>query len=246
MELAAYAAMRESEDEHWWFVGRRAVLRSIIDRIGSLPPAPAVLEAGCGSGGNLPMLAKYGDLHAFEFNEQARTYAARRTSGPVAFGALPGEVGFGDKRFDLIALLDVLEHIDDDLGSLIALRDRLTDNGSLLITVPAVPALWSDHDVVHHHKRRYSKAHLQHRLAEAGLVTERIGYFNSLLFPLALLQRLASKLGAGPSDSSATPPASLNRILASVFAWEAKLLGWLSFPIGLSLYAVVRRPATAE
>jgi SAM-dependent methyltransferase len=244
MELAAYASMRESEDEHWWFVGRRKVLRSIIGRIGTLPPQAAVLEAGCGSGGNLPMLASYGDLHAFEYNDQARTYAARRTSGPVAFGALPEAVGFGDKQFDLIALLDVLEHIDDDLGSLVALRDRLTDKGSLLITVPAVPALWSDHDVLHHHKRRYSKAQLQRRLAEAGLVIERIGYFNTLLFPLALLQRLASKLGAGPTDSSAMPPAALNRILASVFSWESKLLGWLSFPIGLSLYAVVRRPAS--
>ena len=245
MELAAYAAMRETEDEHWWFVGRRAVLRSIIGRIGSLPPGAAVLEAGCGSGGNLPMLADYGDLHAFEYNDLARSYAARRTSGPVAFGALPGEVGFGDKKFDLIALLDVLEHIDDDLGSLIALRDRLTNNGSLVITVPGVPALWSDHDVIHHHKRRYSKAHLQRRLAEAGLEIQRIGYFNSLLFPLALLQRLASRLGAGPADSSATPPAPLNRLFASVFAWEAKLVGWFSLPIGLSLYAVVRRSAAA-
>ena len=96
--------------------------------------------------------------------------------------------------------------------------------------------------MVHHHKRRYSKAQLRRRLAEAGLVVQRIGYFNSLLFPLALLQRVASKLGAGPADSSATPPAAFNRLLAKVFAWEGKLLGWLSFPIGLSLYAVVRKP----
>ena len=246
MELSAYASMRASEDEHWWFVGRRNVLRGLIGRIRSLPPVPAVLEAGCGSGGNLSMLESYGDLYAFEYNDEARAHAAGRTSGKVAFGALPDAVGFGDRKFDLIALLDVLEHIDDDLGSLVTLRDRLSDNGALLITVPAVPALWSDHDVIHHHKRRYSKAHLRRRLSEAGLVVERIGYFNSLLFPLALLQRLASKFGAGSADSSAIPPRPLNRLLAAIFSLESKLLGWVSFPIGLSLYAVVRRPSTRQ
>ena len=242
MELSAYASMRDTEETHWWFVGRRNVLRSLIERFIALPPNAAVLEAGCGSGGNLPLLEGYGKLHAFEYNDEARAYATQRTSGPVAFGALPQEIGFGTKKFDLIALLDVLEHIDDDLGSLIALRDRLSENGSLLITVPAVPALWSDHDVVHHHKRRYSKAQLKCRLAEAGLVTHGIGYFNSLLFPLALLERLASKLGVGSPDSAAVPPAPVNRLLAWIFSLEAKLLGWLKFPIGLSLYAVVRRP----
>jgi len=240
LELSAYAAMRESEDVHWWFVGRRNILRSIIDRCVPLPRNAAVLEAGCGSGGNLTLLSDYGDLHAFEYNEQARGIAARRTSSRVAFGALPGEIGFGDKTFDLIALLDVLEHVDEDLESLVALRDRLTDGGSIIITVPAVPALWSDHDVMHHHKRRYSKSQLSRRLREAGLATQRIGYFNSLLFPLALLQRVGSWLGSG-STGAAVPPRPVNRWLASIFSFEAKLLGWLNFPIGLSLYAVARK-----
>lgn len=246
MELSAYASMRESEDEHWWFVGRRSVVRSIIGRIRSLPSSLAILEAGCGSGGNLPMLEKYGDLSAFEANDEARAHASARTSGTIAFGTLPDAVGFGDKRFDLIALLDVLEHIDDDLQSLIALRDRLTEHGALLVTVPAVPALWSQHDVVHHHRRRYSRAHLRGRLSEAGLLVERMGYFNSLLFPLALLQRLAFSFRKRRSDTLGIPPWPLNRIFAAIFSLEGKLIGWLDFPIGLSLYAVVRRPSAGQ
>ncbi len=241
MELAAYELMRDSQDGHWWFVGRRNIVRGLIARFVKLPSNAAVLEAGCGFGGNLPLLESLGNLHAFEYNSEARAHAARRTSGPVAFGALPGEIGFGETKFDLIALLDVLEHIDDDLRSLADLRSRLAEDGSLLITVPAVPSLWSDHDVVHHHKRRYSKAQLERRLAEAGLFTQSIGYFNSLLFPLALAQRLASKLGSQKFNSNALPPPPINNLLASIFSLEARLLGSIKFPIGLSLYAVARK-----
>jgi len=241
MELSAYESMRDSQDAHWWFVGRRHILRSLINRFVKLPHRATILEAGCGFGGNLSLLEDYGQIHAFEYNDEARAFAAQRTAGSVAFGALPDEIGFNDKQFDLIALLDVLEHIDDDLGSLISLRKRLTDDGSLVITVPAIPALWSDHDVVHHHKRRYSKDMLMRRLAEAGLAPQSVGYFNSLLFPLALAQRLASRFGKTAPEASPLPPAPLNKLLAGIFSFERTLLGWLKFPVGLSLYAVVRK-----
>lgn len=241
MEMSAYESMRDSQDAHWWFVGRRNLVRSLIDRLVKLPRNADVLEAGCGFGGNLRLLEGYGKLHAFEYNDKARAYAAERTSGPVMRGALPHRIGFGDKTFDLIALLDVLEHIDDDLASLIALRDRLTSSGSLVITVPAVPALWSRHDVMHHHKRRYSKSQLEDVLTKAGLVLRGIGYFNSLLFPLAMTQRLVSKLGNFDVDANASPPRPLNKLFGAIFSLEARLLGWLKFPIGLSLYAVVQK-----
>ena len=141
MEATAYTAMRDSQENHWWFVGRRAVIRSLLDRFVGKRADAHVLEAGCGFGGNLPLLEGYGKVYAFEFNERAREFAARQTAGPVAYGALPDEIGFGDRKFDLIVILDVLEHIEDDLASLISLRDRLSDGGTLLVTVPAVPAL---------------------------------------------------------------------------------------------------------
>lgn len=244
MELAAYQSLRDSQDRHWWFVGRRRIVARLIQRFANLPAKARVLEAGCGYGGNLAMLGALGDVHAFEFDDDAREHAATLLRRPVAYGRLPDSIGFDNDRFDLIAMLDVLEHIDDDLGSLRTLGERLAPGGSLLLTVPAVPWLWSDHDVLHQHKRRYTRAVLTERLHEAGYEIAGIGYFNTLLFPLALAQRLLARLlGGGEVDHSA-PPEPLNGVLTGIFSLESKLVGRVPFPIGLSLFAVARkRPA---
>lgn len=241
MELAAYHSLRDQQDRHWWFVGRRRIVAQLIRRFVPLPATARVLEAGCGYGGNLAMLETFGAVDAFEFDDAARAHAAALSRRRVTYGKLPHHIGFTGERFDLIAMLDVLEHIDDDVGSLRSLRDRLAPDGSLLLTVPAVPWLWSDHDVLHQHKRRYTRRLLRQRLDQAGFEVAGIGYFNSLLFPLALVQRLAARLtggGAGDHDAPAEP---LNAILAAIFSAEQALLGRIPFPIGLSLFAVARK-----
>jgi SAM-dependent methyltransferase len=241
MEQAAYQSLRDSQDGHWWFVGRRRIAERLIERFVSLPEKARVLEAGCGYGGNLAMLGKLGDIHAFEFDAAAREYASTLSRRPVAHGKLPDDIGFDSDRFDLIALLDVLEHIDDDVSSLSALGTRLAPGGSLFLTVPAVPWLWSEHDVLHQHKRRYTKALLRARLREAGFEPVRIGYFNSLLFPLALAQRLLSRFSRQRKNDHAAPPEPFNAVLTSIFTSERNVLVRIPFPIGLSLFAVVRK-----
>ena len=243
MDAAAYQSLREQQDRHWWFVGRRRIVGSLIERFVALPGKARILEAGCGYGGNLAMLRAIGETEAFEFDDDARAHSATHSGVPVAYGRLPDEIGFAGERFDLIAMLDVLEHIDDDLGSLRTLRDRLADGGSLLLTVPAVPWLWSEHDVLHHHKRRYTRSQLHQRLREAGLEPVRLGYFNSLLFPLALVERLLSRLTGRKGEGHDTPPERLNGLLTTIFSLERSLLGRVRFPIGLSLFAVARKAA---
>lgn len=244
MELAAYESLRASQDRHWWFVGRRRIVAQLIARFVPLPARARVLEAGCGYGGNLAMLGKLGEVQAFEFNDDARAHATGLLRRPVAYGMLPHAVGFDGDRFDLIAMLDVLEHIDDDVASLRTLGERLAPGGALLLTVPAVPWLWSDHDVLHQHKRRYTRALLAQRLDEAGFEIGGIGYFNTLLFPLALVQRLLARLVGGGAGDHDAPPEPLNGALAALFSLEARLVGRLSFPIGLSLFAVARKRRT--
>lgn len=241
MDAAAYQSLRDSQDRHWWFVGRRRIVSRLIARFASLPRQARILEAGCGYGGNLAMLGALGEVKAFEFDEEARAHATSLSQVPVAWGRLPDRIGFAGERFDLIAMLDVLEHIDDDVSSLRALRDRLTEGGTLLLTVPAVPWLWSEHDVLHHHKRRYTRALLEQRLREAGLAPVKLGYFNTLLFPLALAQRLLSRLMGRKGAGNDAPPEPVNGMLAAIFSLEAALAGSIPLPIGLSLFAVARR-----
>ncbi len=241
MDAVAYHSLRDLQDRHWWFVGRRKVIAKLIHRCVVLPQHPRILEAGCGYGGNLAMLAQFGGLDAFELEEEARSHASALIQLPVSAGYLPDHIGFENQSFDLIAMLDVLEHIEDDIGSLRALGDRLGIDGSILITVPALPWLWSEHDEVHHHKRRYTKASLKKVLRRAGFEPASVGYFNTLLFPLALIQRLASRVSGRRYVADAMPPRLLNGLLEMVFAFERVLIGRVNFPIGLSLYAVARR-----
>ena len=244
MDRSAYAGMSAIENRHWWFVARRTLIRKIISAV-PLPAKPRILEAGCGTGGNLAMLAEHGELSAFEYDAEAREMAAAKGVCPVVPGCLPDQIATGDSPFDLIAMLDVLEHIDDDVGSLKALGAKLADDGRLLVTVPALPFLWSSHDELHHHKRRYTRSSLSSVAKAAGLEIERVGYFNSLLFPLAALQRGWAKLSGHGSGVDTVPSAPVNRALNMVFAAERYVVGWGHFPIGLSLFAVLRQKPAA-
>jgi SAM-dependent methyltransferase len=238
MEAEYYEEMHRVEDIHWWFVGRRMILAAILERFFTGAVDGQILEVGCGSGGNLEWLSGYGELVALELDDRARELAGRREICRVEKGWLPDGIPFTEK-FDLICLLDVLEHIDDDLAALRAVWERLKPGGLLLATVPAYPFLWSAHDEVNHHKRRYLKRGLAAQAAEAGLVVSYISYFNTFLFPLVALARGWNNLRgrAGVSDVS-LPPASINRLLKTVFAAERRWLPKSSFPCGVSLVLV--------
>lgn len=239
MDRSAYASMSMQEQDHWWFVARRAIIGSLIEAHVPMPATARILEAGCGTGGNLPLLARYGALDAMEYDADARALAAARGIGRVEAGALPGAIGFGEQHYDLIALLDVLEHIDEDEASLRALGERLAGEGRILLTVPAAPWLWSDHDELHHHKRRYTQDGLLQVARAAGLKVQASGYFNSLLFPLAVAQRIAHQLLRRNAPLDARPAPLVNAALQRIFAAERHLLGRVQFPVGLSLYAIL-------
>jgi len=238
MERIVYQQMAELDQRHWWYRARRAVLAELIRRE-AMPPADArILEIGCGTGHNLEMLGQFGKLDAVELDDEARALAEQRL-GRKAIGArLPELAGVLGRHYDLIAALDVIEHIDDDGAALSAIAAKLKPSGKLVMTVPAHQWMWSAHDIVNHHKRRYSKRGLRRLIEASPLRLEKIGYFNSLLFPLAMAERLASKLRGKDDADVKLPSAPLNAALEAVFASERHLVGRLPLPPGLSLFAV--------
>ena len=238
MERAVFDRMAEQDQVHWWYVARRRILADLIAREISLPDEARLLEIGCGTGHNLDMLSRFGRLDAIELDASARALASRRLGHEVADSALPELPGVPDRTYHLIALLDVLEHVDGDEAALRSIATKLAPGGSILVTVPAYQWMWSANDEAHHHKRRYSRRGLRSVAEAAGLKVDRIGYFNSLLFPLAAAVRLAGKAVGKKESDDKVPPAPLNRLFQSVFGLERHLVGRVPLPAGVSLFGI--------
>lgn len=238
MERQVYEAMAGIEGSHWWFVGRRAILETLIkDRIRPGESA-RILEAGCGTGGNLALLGQFGTVEAFEYDAQAREIASQRSGIDVQPGSLPDGIGHLSGPYQLIALFDVLEHLERDEESLRSLSRILAKDGKLILTVPALQCLWSQHDVLHHHHRRYSMAQLRGVLEKAQLQVDFITYFNTFLLPAAVLQRLSIRMRKSKMALDGVPPKPFNAMLARIFGAERHLASRMRLPIGMSLCAI--------
>jgi SAM-dependent methyltransferase len=237
MERVVYEKMAELDQLHWWYRARREILAALIRRKARPKPGAQLLEIGCGTGHNLAMLSEFGEVEGLELDDEARTIAEKRLGRPVRNAPLPGLEGVPERHYDFIGAFDVIEHIDDDAAAMDSIAKRLKSGGRLVVTVPAHQWMWSAHDVVNHHKRRYSKRALRQLIEGSPLQLEAIGYFNSLLFPLAIARRL-SPLRERADDELSLPPKPLNAALEHAFAAERHLVGRLPLPPGLSLFAV--------
>lgn len=243
MERKVYEQMAQLDQRHWWFTARRRILAEMIERVAKPPENARILELGAGTGHNLEMLSRFGTVEASELDAVARELASERLGKPVKEAALPDLSMFPADSYDLIALLDVLEHVPDDQGSLAAIMTRLKPGGALLLTVPANPWMWSAHDVAHHHHRRYRKAEIERLARGAGFEIELLSPFNSLLFPPIAAVRLAGRLTGKDDSDDAMPGAFVNKSLDTVFGLEKSLIGRVPMPFGVSLVGVLRRPS---
>jgi SAM-dependent methyltransferase len=239
MERVVYDRMAELDTRHWWYRARRDILADLIRRRITLPPQARILEIGCGTGHNLDMLGRFGTVDAIEIDGAARAIASSRLGRRVGDAPLPDLPGIDDARYDLIAVLDVVEHIADDRAALASMARKLRPGGSILITVPAFQWMWSAHDVVNHHHRRYTKKMLRRAVADAGLQLRFLSYFNSLLFPLAAASRLAGRLTGKKDSDDKLPPRPLNALFETLFKLERHAIGRFAFPPGVSLVAIV-------
>ena len=240
-------AMLELDDRHWWYRGRRRIIRAELDRL-PLPADASVLDAGCGSGRTLEELSPYGEVYGIELDPGAADVARARGRGEVQIGRLE-ELPWEDGRFDLITCLDVIEHTPDDRVTLRELRRVSRPGGFLLVTVPAYQGLWSTHDVANHHYRRYSRSRLRAAARDAGWGVVRMTSFNGLLLAPAAAVRLAERRRLREPDSDYKPeltlgPDWLNSLLEQPLRIEARwLASGRTMPAGLSLLAVLENSA---
>jgi SAM-dependent methyltransferase len=235
-----YAAVHAEQDRgHWWFIGRRAILLAEMTRW--LPRRRCrVAELGCGSGGLLEALGRFGSAVGVEA-DPALLETARQRGLDCRLGSLPSDVPLPSGEWDAVCLFDVLEHLDDESAALGACRRLLASDGLLFVAVPAYAWLWSRHDELLGHRRRYTAPRLRRVVEAAGLLVERVSYFNALLAAPIIAVRLLRRALRRDGHDLSRPPAPLNRLLAAVFSAESRLLRRRSLPFGVSLLLVARR-----
>jgi SAM-dependent methyltransferase len=248
MDQRLMNTMLELDDRHWWYRGRRRIIRAELDRL-AVPESARVLDAGCGSGRTLEELGRYGEVFGIELDPGAAEVARDRGCGEVRIGRLE-ELPWEDGYFDLITCLDVIEHTPDDRATLRELRRVSRPGGFLLVTVPAYQGLWSTHDVANHHYRRYSRPRLRAAALDSGWRVRRMTSFNGLLLGPAAAVRLAERRRLRRPASDYKPdltlgPEWLNSVLEQPLRLEAR---WLArgrtMPAGLSLLAVLENPSS--
>lgn len=246
MDRTLYRDHADLEEGHWWFEGRRQVIAAVLAR--HLPRAGSarLLDVGCGTGGMLTLLREFGQADGIDLSPEAVRLAQQRHGAEVAVrvGGIPEGLP-APGTLDVVTAFDVVEHIDDDVAAVQALRGTLRPGGLLVCTVPAFGFLWSEHDDLNHHKRRYTRPQLRRLLEQAGLEVEQLSYFNTWLFPAVAGVRLARKSTGRRSGASdlAMPRPAVNRLLTGLFGSESAVLRrGRGLPFGVSLIAVARLP----
>ncbi|WOH39205.1 class I SAM-dependent methyltransferase [Thalassotalea fonticola] len=241
MELSSYKKMCEQQENHWWFKGRRKIIEFFLKKH-SFKKQPELLEIGCGPGGNLELLKKFGNVFAVEMNSYAINEAKKHSDILIERGSLPDDLPFPDKPFDIICLFDVLEHVEQDKQALQVINTRLRAGGQLMITVPALPFIYGKHDTALHHYRRYDKQQLIKLLEQADFTIQELSYFNTLLLPLAMFARLLDKtLKRADSTGLNSPPALINKMFFKIFSFEVFLMKYLKLPLGLSMFCAAKK-----
>jgi len=254
MDRGFYDRYFELEGRHWWFIGRRRIIREEVERSlrALVPPPsrrPSLLDVGCGTGGMLAELARFGRVQGTERESAAAEYARQRGFSDVSVVGSP-PLPFETGSFDLVTILDVLEHVDDDVAMVAEIRRLLRPGGRMVATVPAFPSLWGQQDEISHHKRRYVRSTLTESVERSGLRLKRLTYFNTALFaPIAtvrLVRRLRPHRGELSSDFEMMTSGIINDALGRVFSLEASWLASRDLPFGISLMAVAERPPDDE
>jgi SAM-dependent methyltransferase len=244
MDIQEYDNMALFEDSYWWHVGRRRIIFRILEKY-SHTYKQDILDIGCGTGGNYALLNQYGNVHGLDNAPEAITYCEEKGIPNISLGACE-DMPYGNKSFDWIVALDVLEHLEDENMALGEFSRVLRPKGRLLLTVPAYAFIWSGHDEVLHHQRRYVRKQLKRLLEENGYSVHMISYMITFLAPVIIGVRLAERvtkrfMNINQKTSYIIPPKGINRFFIKLLHVEGRILKHIALPFGTSIICVARK-----
>ena len=236
------------EETYWWFVVRRKLVCELIDRL-AMPSGSRLLDVGCGTGANLKAFNKEFERVGIDASDAAVEFCQQRGLTSLVQAKIE-QSGLEQNTFDVVTALDVLEHVDDDMQALRELLRVSKPGGFLVITVPAFGFLWSEHDEALHHRRRYTLAELESKLAAAGFQLVRASYFLATLFLPILFVRIVQNLTKKRVEPQATHvilPKWLNSFIVRMLDVEKRILQWAwRMPFGVSIIAIAQKPALCK
>lgn len=239
---------RRLELEHWWFRVRSGILTDGMDVICRGSRNHRILNVGAATGRSTEILQPYGRVDSVEYDEPCFLFSRDVLKLDIVQASVT-DLPFPDASYDIVTCFDVIEHVEDDFKSVEELVRVCRPGGTVFLTVPAFMSLWSDHDRVNHHYRRYEKKGLHALFSPHHGSIQRMTYYNSILFPPIWLVRRLQKLFPGKGQGQLKPDNEFmqnpftDRIFGAVFGFERRLLRHLDFPFGVSLMIVWRKPA---
>jgi SAM-dependent methyltransferase len=236
-----YDVESKVESFHWWFVGKRRLLKFLLSSI-NIPKNRLIIDAGCGTGSNLRALASWG-YNVIGLDRSPYALSLVRTKGnfPLLSGDL-NRLPIKMKSVGIIIALDILEHLESDSNGIRESYRALRQGGILILTVPAFKSLWGIQDVVTGHKRRYLKKEILSKLKDEGFDILKSSYFNFFLFlPILIARRIIRLIGTEIESENKVNIPLLNFFLKAIFSMEPRILRYCSFPFGVSIFCIARK-----
>ncbi len=243
MEINEYRGLEERERAYFWNVGRREILREALRR--NLLTMPSdILDVGCGTGGNMLLLRDFGSVTGVDFSPEALKFAGNAGFKSLMLGDAT-RLNMPDMSFDLVTALDVLEHIPNDAAAISEAWRVLKPGGIFLVTVPSYQWLWSQHDEVLRHVRRYNQKDLLGKLRAAGFVVLATSHFVMLAVIVNLARKLKDKIfgtaGTAPHGYDVVFSGPVNSVLLFLLRCEKFLMRYIPLPFGTSIMVVARK-----
>lgn len=237
--------MADLENNYWWHQGKIYLIETLVQRYFPEKEDLQILEIGCGTGGLTKHLVKYGKVTGFDISEDAIEYCKSAGLKDVFVQDMntfnPQNY---QEKYDLVLALDVLEHIQDDVGAMKKVYQILKNNGLFIINVPAHKFLWSEHDEALEHKRRYHSLELTRKLKDSSFQILHKGHFVYFVAPIIILYRAWGNIfgkSAYPRTTYVLLPDFFNTIMVKILKIEAKLFNTFTMPFGVTLSVVAKK-----